>query len=851
MLSSLTTFFIVVKQAYPYDCSKYQSCYNETINSTTSDKLICSGAQTCDNSWIKSYELFCDGYGSCSNSTTITYGYQTWATCAGYGSCIESYLTVNNFIGCNVPYSCSGSYLNASGDGSPGAQCSGLHACVNTIFTSAPSYGEFQFQKDRTLYIMLGGVFSSYNSTIYSNGNNVYVLSDGYYAGYGLTIYCNGTYDTCMIQCYGRDNCVGLKIICNGYDVRCIRCIGNQCDSKTKGDFDDSVSESSYHEMVDLIDNIINVYDSNYGISPIAKENNLRFTDWINTDGYCKNTEYLFTNYSNYKKYKNNNDNIYNDNICCLASNACSNMKIIGENSNQYRQNWTGNISFESKPNLYCGGFYSCSRIAVRNINNVYSESMFGLYDANVTNFDGIVICSGEQSCKLSTISHGNVVACIAEWSCTQAIINNVSIVIGLGFEALSSVTLIDVKTVIIAGYYYPYDSKGSNISNQFDLYCQIDTCQQINLTSVFHCYNVTAMSIELTISRFGTYTTTTLSANNLTDLQHCSTTQEPTSFPTISPSVAPTLPPTISPTKTPLKTPTYSLVEEILTLFEKATVTFGIILVILSIVLIAISISLRQSKHSKTMEKYQTNILMTKYKRLLSDDHDESKTKSMSYSKEDVDTKKSASKHKKHQKHKETSVISYVSGFGQTSSHLVIAEMLFEIYDIYTDFAYSIQLYNHEHNMPFTVFLTSIGLTLIANCILLTSFVHNSFQSTKFRKWFWKYSGKIMFLLCFCLLTDACIVVTLFTSQIFGHALFYSPLDVNNIKQIKIAAFLSIFIEHLPQLGVVTYVLFFSPNNIDNKTPVSIASFIVSIVDLFVTIFKMIVWLVATKGIK
>ena len=106
-----------------------------------------------------------------------------------------------------------------------------------------------------------------------------------------------------------------------------------------------------------------------------------------------------------------------------------------------------------------------------------------------------------------------------------------------------------------------------------------------------------------------------------------------------------------------------------------------------------------------------------------------------------------------------------------------------------------------------------------------------------------------IIFLLCFCLLTDACIVVTLFTSQIFGHLIFYSPLNINNIKQIKISAFLSIFIEHLPQLGVVVYVIFFVPHS--EVSTIDIASLIVSIIDLFVTIFKTFVWLVATKQMQ
>ena len=115
-------------------------------------------------------------------------------------------------------------------------------------------------------------------------------------------------------------------------------------------------------------------------------------------------------------------------------------------------------------------------------------------------------------------------------------------------------------------------------------------------------------------------------------------------------------------------------------------------------------------------MENYISDILMTplKHKNRVKD-NDEKEEEMALYNKD---------RHKK-----TTNVVSYESGFGQTSSHLVIPEMLFEVYDVFTGIAYLIQLYHNKYFIAFDILQT-----LIVNCILLGSFFQNSFQSVKFR---------------------------------------------------------------------------------------------------------------------
>ena len=100
-----------------------------------------------------------------------------------------------------------------------------------------------------------------------------------------------------------------------------------------------------------------------------------------------------------------------------------------------------------------------------------------------------------------------------------------------------------------------------------------------------------------------------------------------------------------------------------------------------------------------------------------------------------------------------------------------------------------------------------------------------------------------------FLLLTDVVLVVSLFTSQIFGNLIFYAPFNLLDIRTMRFASSISVFIEHLPQLIVQCFVLLV----VKTKTwpAVTIASLCVNIIDTFISIVKILIWFVIFREMK
>ena len=206
---------------------------------------------------------------------------------------------------------------------------------------------------------------------------------------------------------------------------------------------------------------------------------------------------------------------------------------------------------------------------------NVYGASEVGLASAIITNFDGMVICSGEESCELSRISNGKVVACLARLAWWETKIENVSMVVGLGYGALAYAKLsnVNINTIIALGSVTAYGTTIYNISDKFNLYCDNNTCLEIvnSASTTLYCYDINEISINMFDNTF--------LATNLSNLQlqQCSTTQQPTTFPTSSP------------TNTLTKAPTQSFTQEIVPFLTTTTIVFGIILFTISIVMIVV----------------------------------------------------------------------------------------------------------------------------------------------------------------------------------------------------------------------------------------------------------------------
>lgn len=127
-----------------------------------------------------------------------------------------------------------------------------------------------------------------------------------------------------------------------------------------------------------------------------------------------------------------------------------------------------------------------------------------------------------------------------------------------------------------------------------------------------------------------------------------------------------------------------------------------------------------------------------------------------------------------------------------------MIVLVLLEIYDIYIDIAYLIELIGNTNKYPndkdeyfllFGIFLTSMIVTILCNFVVVVVFLkHESSFNEQFLIWFQENHGKILLLLTFSAIGDIGLVNSIFTSQIFGLSLFFASLTVKGVSIIHIS---------------------------------------------------------------
>ena len=146
-----------------------------------------------------------------------------------------------------------------------------------------------------------------------------------------------------------------------------------------------------------------------------------------------------------------------------------------------------------------------------------------------------------------------------------------------------------------------------------------------------------------------------------------------------------------------------------------------------------------------------------------------------------------------------------------------------------------------------FIIFISSVLATLVVNIIILVQFWRKEWSSNVgFKQWFYQHSGMISFICFICSLTDCGLVVNIFTSHIFGHSVFYSPLSMNIVKIVQISSLIAILVEHAPQIWVEWYVIMYESKNFTN---IMIAALIVSLLDVGFILTKSIFWCVAYRS--
>ena len=791
------------------NCTKYESCFNTAINVTNNNGLHCYGAQSCIDCNIDTVTLSCDGYGTCSGdkSTLITNN----TLCFGGNSCLHGNITSNTGISCDGYNTCSNSNVQLTSYSSPIWACESTHSCSNTIFKCETSYNDYHIINTRFIHVYLEGVFNGYNTRLYNNGNDIYILGRGYYSLYGLTVYCTSINSICIADCFGN-GCVGLTLICDDSVLTCqYKCQDKECQSykhlvtiynNSDNDFNDNnhnynINHESYDEIAILVNDILTHYDKNFTLFPASS------VDLIESNGYCQNINNRFF-FGDYPQVFNKTLIVNtNEHVCCLGTISC--YKIIIN---------TTDYDSKSTVNVYCGGVGSCVSSTFINV-NIYSVGSGALLNSNVLDFDAIVACSAVGSCYKSHISNGSIVMCMSFKACWNTSISNVETAIAIGYRSLYNCQLINVQRIMLLSTQALSNTTISKIKmDNFELYCQNDDsmCHEItNYTKTgLYCYDSTSISINIDGIDFN--------AVNVSNLLYCS-----------GNSYSPSISPTISPTESQF---THDI-DLILSWIETSTAQIGIILATLAFVMVVLSIYFRKKKHSQTLQNYtqlnndSTGIRMMLLNDLNDDDGENNRSNSHS------------------------SIMTYVKGFGYKASHLVIVQVLFEIYDVFTDVSYLLELYHNNLFKYFgAFFLSSLISTLIINGMILLYFLKNSFKYNKlFEQWFWNHSAIIISLMIFCLFTDVGLIISLLTSQIFGHLIFYAPLNLHDIKTIKSALILSIFIEHLPQL-IVQCTVFFNQSQ-STWSIILITSLSVTCIDTFITCIKIIIWFVITKQMK
>ena len=878
-------FFRVESQSYTYvDCNNYHECSESTVAGAYAYE--CHGYESCisTNFSIDGY-LVCRGGLSCfgaklvSSLVTEKYSDQGWGSeCTGYGSCaMASQYESGNDLLCYSPFSCLN--INTKNcsllyPGSTMIRMNGAQSFINSLFKSNNSYSGSVESNTRNVKIEIYGSFASYSSILYSNGNNLDIFIGGYYSGYGLIINCDGNSangnrgDDCYIFCYGN-GCVNITLNCCDNCQCSTSCSAESNDcviSQSEGSGTSDESEYKYDAMVDVINGFIHKHDEDYSLlmQNLVLANNAENRNYVyNRIGkfnqtFCDSLYITDTSSDNSRRKLglNGTTSNKNGNLCCLGINACWHNEFYIESGSTMSENHFGN--------LYCLGMWSCYYLTINNSSkNVYSMAEYAAIYSDIQ-FIGMALCSARKSCSNSTMKNGDLIVCDGAESCTNSNIINVTRIVALGWLSLAN-AMVDAavdsniyllsynagKGLIIKDTFSNSNHNSSNIT----VYCQNGGCDNI-LTQLF-CGDENDIGVKIC----GLY--------NATGLRLI--TNPPTKIPSPAPTIEPTVSDVVSSTKSTQTTGTEigeggarrdtekDSLAKLIEFLNSATLVFAIGLGVCGCTLIFVSVFAH--KNNKKQNKNEDNWGNEKATHLISTGSSKSKSKSSTngdydvsnysyYEKIQADEQKDEEMQRKlggkSYASTKSSVVDYVRGYGKNSNHFVIFFVLFEIFDLYTDVAYLFELVYDEYTLLSQLFAISLIVTIIFNIGVVIVFLRNEFSSNAlFTNWFYEHNGIIAGLIVLFTLTDINMIATVFTSQIFGHSIFYSPISLNNVNSIQVSNMIVLLIQHLPQMIIQIIVIF---EKLKKYNPVVIATLIVTGLDIMYIAIKAIMWIVLAR---
>ena len=700
-------------------------------------------------------------------------------SCGGSLSCDKSTLTSQQIV-CEGYFSCHDAIITPVGYS---LVCGGVSSCENSKPSLAGSGTNelicYTLHSCLNMFIMSSSSNQYFYVGINLNSNKIAVIALGVFGLYNTSIYSNG--NDLDLYMRGYYNSYGLDVYCNKTDSCRVYCYGNSCVGLTLQCESTSGTGSSCGK--ECMDKYCESYynDSSYDSMVAIVDNMIKDSKLTSILPIYSNSNQIYS--------------MIHDDICSVKvlNGSQTGANILMNNGTICCLSGLGcrydeMTSTSGHYTVYCVGTWSCSTATIINADNVYIKGSHGAYVSKILNFQSAVYCESENGCLLAKITNGPMLVCLGYSSCSYATISNVSTIIAIGEQALQSSSIKNANQIYLLGY-----TTGMNLviedSNNISIFCQNGGCD--NVTTTVYCKNFEQGTID------STNIFANINTGYIHNLEICGLVSQ-------SPTEAPTLPPTLS-------TLNYD-VKMLIKILQDATIIIPIVLAMLVSILTIISCGLDKKNHKKRLKSHGS------YSRMFDNDS-------------------SSSGYNVNQ------LVDYKYGFGRNASHLVIFQFALEIYDIYTDIVYSIELAENQFILTFQIFIVSIIATFCVNVIILIHFWTREWKNNiSFRQWFYQRSAIITAICFVCVLTDIGLITSLFTSHIFGHSIFYSPMSMDAIKTIQVSSLIGLLIEHLPQLLVEFYVIIYQYKHFSN---IQIAALIVSLLDVGLILTKSIIWCV------
>ena len=874
IVSILVIYFCVIHHAFASEskyCSAYQSCAQDTFDDTT-DSLACYGFRSCESCHSSiNAALTCDGSLSCISSYLHSSKEDSQyfdVECRGYFSCAMSLsIITGNEVDCMGSFSCINSNTNVSllYQGKSYVTVKGSQSFLNSRFISPDSYSDDLEENTRNIDMYIYSSFAMYNSIILSNRNNLQLRLYGYYAGYGLTVCATNTFDQVRIDCYGNA-CFNLQLICADgadcitgcpYSSQNVDCIlpnktifvnndkendynyeyhNQQCSNYSNLFNTHNEKYDSYDRMVNKINHLIHMYDKEYSILMkylVLNTNNATSYGYKLNETTCDLVK-AFNSSSLYRdkttvfdgdfletSMNNRSNRSKKGNICCLANNACTDANF-GVN---------GDVRSIPFGNLYCHGEAACTTLRLINgtkVGNMYAGGNSGAYNVSL-GFINMTLCSGGKACENSRLKDGKLLICEGYYSCLNAKITNVNTIVGLGFFSLYGATIMindsDIDSTSKYEIYLLSYLTASQLEikvlnnaslNNVRIYCQNSGCASMKTT--LYCNGANDIGVQ-TCGLNGVPQTTTVNNDNDNNNNTDSGGSDNSGGDNESGSGGGDDGDNID-----------ADLSNYVLFLDELTIIIAIVFLVVCVLLIILS----KMMHKKRKNMDKKLITAKQMISIGNDDASRYEFGNISIDKKTIamDSKSSIG-----------SFVDYINGFGKNANHWVILFVAFELYDIFTDIAYLFELKYHGFNDLFILFVCSIILTIIFNICIDIFFLTSEFKNNNsLTRWFYEYNGVITSIIMLLTLTDANMITTVFTSQIFGHGAFYCPVSLKSVNMMQISNIFTIFLQHIPQFTIQIIAIF---ERLKTYNSIVMSTLIVSAIDIIFGVVKAMVWLV------